>query len=221
MQRWGGSAQALPPGPNEEQITRQNAGRPAAPSLRTTTETPGPNSPRPSATPPERGEGEGKTSEPTPDTVVLFGLTNSLEKLNEEYEVVADLHARAHAWTLLLSRPLRQKQRRPLWMHLSAWQAQPRNLNPNYPLTLALSLREREKPRPPQLRPSPGTFPRSQRTQRPRVLLKPPFPLPLLGGVPRSGRGGSAQVLRPGPNEEQITRQNAGPSGGSLTANDN
>ncbi len=99
-QRRGGSAQALPPGPNEEQITRQNAGRPATLSLRTATETPGPNPP---------------------------GL------------------------------------RPPL----------PRG--------------GREKPGPSQLRPSPGTFPRSQRTQRPRLLLKPPLPLPLLGGVPCSG----------------------------------
>ena len=58
-QRRGGSAQRLPPRPNEEQITRQNAGRPAAPSLRTATETPGPNPPQPSATPPRRGENGG------------------------------------------------------------------------------------------------------------------------------------------------------------------
>ena len=59
-QRRGGSTDTppLPPDPNGEQTTEQNADQSAVPPLETATETPGENPPRPSATPPERGEEE-------------------------------------------------------------------------------------------------------------------------------------------------------------------
>ena len=58
--RRGGSTDAppLPPDPNGEQTNEQSADQSVVPPLETATETPGENPPRPSATPPERGEEE-------------------------------------------------------------------------------------------------------------------------------------------------------------------